>query len=93
MTSAYAIDPGTYLPKAAEALAAPIMVAILALLFRLFLRPDLVREAKEQAEKGIMGRMSTGLMRWPLQRSDDAFEFCLHRLGDNRELGVIDCGH
>src|SRR6202040_4038968 len=32
---------------AAEALAAPIMVAILALLFRLFLSPDLVREAKE----------------------------------------------
>jgi uncharacterized membrane protein YraQ (UPF0718 family) len=42
---------------AAEALAAPIMVAILALLFRLFLSPDLVREAKEQAEKGIAGRM------------------------------------
>src|SRR6202140_1918029 len=33
----------------AEALAAPIMVAILAALFRLFLSPDLVREAKEQA--------------------------------------------
>src|SRR5580704_12713853 len=42
---------------AAEALAAPIMVAILALLFRLFLSPDLVREAKEQAGKGIAGRM------------------------------------
>src|SRR5260370_5540001 len=42
---------------AAEALAAPIMVAILAVLFRLFLSPDLVREAKEQAGKGIAGRM------------------------------------
>src|SRR5271167_4187900 len=42
---------------AAEALAAPIMVAILAVLFRLFLSPDLVREAKEQAGNGIAGRM------------------------------------
>ena len=42
---------------AAEAIAAPIMVAILAVLFRTFLRPDLVREAKEQADKGITGRM------------------------------------
>jgi hypothetical protein len=33
------------------------MVAILALLFRTFLRPHLVREAKEQADKGITGRM------------------------------------
>src|SRR5229473_2703822 len=42
---------------AAEAIAAPIMVAILALLFRTFLRSHLVREAKEQADKGITGRM------------------------------------
>src|SRR5260370_14730844 len=42
---------------AAEAMAAPIIVAILAVLFRTFLRPDLVREAKEQADKGIPGRM------------------------------------
>jgi uncharacterized protein len=42
---------------AAEAIAAPIMVAILALLFRLFLRPQLVHAAKDQAEKGIAGRM------------------------------------
>ena len=41
----------------AEAIAAPIMVAILALLFRMFLRPQLVRAAKDQAEKGIAGRM------------------------------------
>ena len=42
---------------AAEAIAAPIMVAILAFLFRMFLRPQLVRAAKDQAEKGIAGRM------------------------------------
>jgi uncharacterized membrane protein YraQ (UPF0718 family) len=42
---------------AAEAIAAPIMVAILAVLFRLFLRPQLLQSAKDQAEKGIAGRM------------------------------------
>ncbi len=42
---------------AAEAIGAPIMVAILALLFRLFLRPRLVQEAKAQAEQGVVGRM------------------------------------
>jgi uncharacterized membrane protein YraQ (UPF0718 family) len=41
----------------AEAIAAPIMVAILVLLFRAFLRPELLREAKEQANRGIAGRM------------------------------------
>src|SRR5258708_34085352 len=42
---------------AAEAIAAPLMVAILALLFRTVLRSPLVREAKQQADKGITGRM------------------------------------
>src|SRR5215471_18190086 len=41
----------------AEAIAAPIMVAFLALLFREFLRPDLVQAAKRQADRGIAGRM------------------------------------
>jgi uncharacterized membrane protein YraQ (UPF0718 family) len=41
----------------AEAIGAPIMVAILIMLFRLFLRPELVREAKAQADRGISGRM------------------------------------
>jgi uncharacterized protein len=41
----------------AEAIAAPIMVAILAFLFRMFLRPQLVHAAKDQADKGIAGRM------------------------------------
>jgi hypothetical protein len=40
---------------AAEAIAAPIMVAILAVIFRLFLRPQLLQAAKDQAEKGIAG--------------------------------------
>lgn len=42
---------------AAEFVGAPIMVAILILLFRLFLSPRLRDEAKKQAEKGIAGRM------------------------------------
>ena len=42
---------------AAEFLGGILMVFILAFLFRLFLRPALVREAKEQAEKGIKGVM------------------------------------
>src|SRR6266404_5809774 len=41
----------------AEFAGAPIMVAFLVLLFRLFLPPGLVREAREQAERGIAGRM------------------------------------
>jgi uncharacterized membrane protein YraQ (UPF0718 family) len=41
----------------AEALGAPIMVAILVLLFRKFVGPDLVTEAKTQADRGVSGRM------------------------------------
>jgi uncharacterized membrane protein YraQ (UPF0718 family) len=41
----------------AEFVGAPIMVALLVLLFRRFLARELVREAKAQADKGILGRM------------------------------------
>jgi uncharacterized membrane protein YraQ (UPF0718 family) len=41
----------------AEFIGAPMMVALLVVLFRLFLRHDLLEEAREQAEKGIAGRM------------------------------------
>jgi uncharacterized membrane protein YraQ (UPF0718 family) len=41
----------------AEFVGAPIMVAVMVLLFRVFLSPHLVREAKEQADRGISGRM------------------------------------
>jgi uncharacterized protein len=41
----------------AEFVGAPIMVAVLVLLFRLFLSPRLIREAKEQADRGVSGRM------------------------------------
>ena len=41
----------------AEVIGALVMVAILVFLFRMFLRPELVREARAQAEKGIAGRM------------------------------------
>jgi len=42
---------------AAEFVGAPLMVAFLMLLFRRFLRRDLLDEAKRQANKGIAGRM------------------------------------
>jgi len=41
----------------AEAVGAPVMVALLVVLFRLFLRPKMVAEAKRQADRGIAGRM------------------------------------
>jgi uncharacterized protein len=41
----------------AEFTGAPIMVVVLALLFRRFLSRDLLSEARSQAEKGIPGRM------------------------------------
>jgi uncharacterized protein len=42
---------------AAEFLGAPIMVAILVLLFRAFLTGDMVNQARRQAEKGLRGSM------------------------------------
>jgi uncharacterized protein len=41
----------------AEFIGAPIMVAILVILFRAFLRPERLNEAREQAERRIAGRM------------------------------------
>jgi uncharacterized protein len=41
----------------AEFIGAPIMVVLLVLLFRTFLRPRLLEEAQEQAERGVAGRM------------------------------------
>src|SRR5215813_866991 len=41
----------------AEFVGAPIMVVLLVFLFRMFLHRDLLEQAKEQAEKGVAGRM------------------------------------
>jgi uncharacterized membrane protein YraQ (UPF0718 family) len=41
----------------AEAIGAPIMVAILVLLFRKFLTPQMLEEARRQADRGVAGRM------------------------------------
>jgi len=41
----------------AEFIGAPIMVAVTVLLFRAFLSPRLLREAKQQADRGLSGRM------------------------------------
>jgi hypothetical protein len=41
----------------AEFIGAPIMVVLLVVLFRMFLPPELVAEAMQQANKGVAGRM------------------------------------
>src|SRR6202047_3572757 len=41
----------------AEFIGAPIMVVLLVFFFRMFLDRDLLEQAKEQAEKGVAGRM------------------------------------
>src|SRR2546427_6169433 len=41
----------------AEFVGGLLMIAILAVLFKAFLRPALVREAREQAERGLVGAM------------------------------------
>src|SRR2546422_11233005 len=41
----------------AEFVGGMLMIAILAVLFKAFLRPELVREAREQAERGLVGSM------------------------------------
>ena len=40
----------------AEFVGAPLMVVLLVLLFRMFLSPELLEEAKKQADKGEIGR-------------------------------------
>ncbi|WP_405824985.1 permease [Streptomyces sp. NBC_01390] len=42
---------------AAEFVGGPVMIVLLAVLFRLFLRDKLLREAREQAERGLAGSM------------------------------------
>jgi uncharacterized membrane protein YraQ (UPF0718 family) len=42
---------------AAEFIGGPIMIVVLAVLFRLFLREKLLREAREQADRGLAGSM------------------------------------
>jgi len=42
---------------AAEFVGGPLMIIILAIMFRLFLTPRLVNSARKQAEKGLFGRM------------------------------------
>ncbi len=42
---------------AAEFVGGPIMIVVLAILFRIFLRPKVVAAAQKQAEKGLAGRM------------------------------------
>jgi uncharacterized membrane protein YraQ (UPF0718 family) len=42
---------------AAEFIGGPIMIAVLAILLRIFVKPKLIEAARRQAEKGVAGRM------------------------------------
>src|ERR1700687_2451453 len=42
---------------AGEFVGGPIMIALLALLFRRFLKPSMVKDARRQADRGVLGRM------------------------------------
>jgi uncharacterized protein len=42
---------------AGEFIGGPIMIALMALLFRRFLKPQMVEEAGRQADRGVLGRM------------------------------------
>ncbi len=42
---------------AGEFVAGPIMIALMALLFRRFLKPRMVEEARREADRGVLGRM------------------------------------
>jgi hypothetical protein len=42
---------------AGEFLGGPIMIALMALLFRRFLKPELVEDARREADRGVLGRM------------------------------------
>ncbi|MEY9891186.1 uncharacterized membrane protein YraQ (UPF0718 family) [Catenulispora sp. MAP5-51] len=42
---------------AAEFVGGPVMIVVLALLFRRFMKPALLREAREQADRGVAGSM------------------------------------
>jgi uncharacterized membrane protein YraQ (UPF0718 family) len=41
----------------AEFVGGPLMIALLVLLFRVFLKPKLIQKAKRQADKGLQGKM------------------------------------
>ncbi len=42
---------------AGEFVGGPIMIALMALVFRRFLKPEMVDEARRQADRGVLGRM------------------------------------
>jgi uncharacterized membrane protein YraQ (UPF0718 family) len=72
----------------AEIGGAPLMVVLLVLLFRMFLNPDLLDQAKKQADKGLVGRMeghaemdmsvTEGGSMWQRMTSDRGFSAISH---------------
>jgi len=72
---------------AAEFVGGPLMIVLLALLFRALLRPQMVREAREQADRGLVGVMEghaamdmsvTGGSLWSRIRSPKGFAAISH---------------
>src|SRR3981189_1093106 len=67
---------------AAEFIGGPIMIVILAVLFRLTLRTRLLREAREQAERGLAGSMEGhAAMDMSVQRAGSFWQRLLSREG------------
>lgn len=60
---------------AAEFIGGPVMIVVLAVLFRLTLRPRLLREARAQADRGVAGSME----------GHAAMDMSVHRDGNFRE--------
>ena len=68
---------------AGEFVGGPIMIVLLALLFRRFLKPSMVEEARRQADQGVRGRMEghaememsvpNGRSTWKRLRSSEGF--------------------
>jgi uncharacterized protein len=69
----------------AEAIGAPVMVGLLVVLFRKLLSPELVAEAKEQADQGVAGRME-GHAEMDMSVSEGTL---WHRLTSDRGLTAI----
>lgn len=64
---------------AAEFVGGPIMIVVLAVLFRLFLRDKLLLQAREQAERGLAGSMEGhAAMDMSVQRGAPSPAVCCH---------------
>jgi hypothetical protein len=82
----------------AEFIGAPVMVILLVLLFRRFLRPPLLEQARKQAERGVAGRMeghaemdmsvTEGGSLWQRMTSDEGLTAISHYFRDGLGRGL-----